>query len=86
MWYYFCFFSSRAGFLRRKGFQNEPARCPECRSARKQATGRGPAARPQRELFAAVCSACGVTTQVPFKPTAGKPVYCRACFQTNKNY
>jgi CxxC-x17-CxxC domain-containing protein len=23
-----------------------------------------------------------VATQVPFKPTAGKPVYCRDCFQS----
>ncbi len=25
------------------------------------------------------CSDCGKTTTVPFKPTAGKPVYCREC-------
>ncbi|SDF37242.1 zinc-ribbon domain containing protein [Sporolituus thermophilus] len=82
----FAFTAAEQAFYAEKGFRNEPARCPECRSARKQATGRGPAARPQRELFAAVCSACGVTTQVPFKPTAGKPVYCRDCFQVNKKY
>ena len=82
----FAFSATEQAFYAEKGFQNEPARCPECRSARKQATGRSLAARPQRELFAAVCSACGVATQVPFKPTAGKPVYCRACFQTNKSY
>lgn len=29
----------------------------------------------------AVCAACGKQTQVPFKPTAGRPVYCRDCFQ-----
>jgi CxxC-x17-CxxC domain-containing protein len=23
-----------------------------------------------------------VTTQVPFRPTPGKPVYCRDCFQS----
>jgi len=34
-----------------------------------------------RSLFAAVCSECGKETQVPFRPTAGKPVYCRECFQ-----
>ncbi|MGL5515015.1 MAG: CxxC-x17-CxxC domain-containing protein, partial [Sporomusa sp.] len=22
--------------------------------------------------------------QVPFRPTAGKPVYCRDCFQSNR--
>ena len=25
------------------------------------------------------CSDCGKTATVPFKPTAGKPVYCREC-------
>src|SRR3990172_3714710 len=32
-----------------------------------------------RELHTAVCSNCGVSTQVPFRPTPGKPVYCRDC-------
>ncbi|MDD1743939.1 MAG: hypothetical protein LUO85_04855, partial [Methanomassiliicoccales archaeon] len=27
------------------------------------------------------CSDCGAQTQVPFKPTEGRPVYCRDCFQ-----
>ena len=27
------------------------------------------------------CSACGTETTVPFKPTQGRPVLCRACFQ-----
>ena len=25
------------------------------------------------------CTDCGRTATVPFKPTAGKPVYCREC-------
>lgn len=33
--------------------------------------------RPPREMFDAVCADCGKTTQVPFKPTPGRPVYCR---------
>ena len=32
----------------------------------------------------ATCSDCGTTTQVPFKPTAGRPVYCRDCFQKHR--
>jgi CxxC-x17-CxxC domain-containing protein len=31
-------------------------------------------------MFEATCTECGKTTTVPFKPTAGEPVYCRACF------
>jgi CxxC-x17-CxxC domain-containing protein len=38
--------------------------------------GRGP----PREMHKAVCSDCGKEAQVPFKPTEGRPVYCRDCF------
>lgn len=84
----FAFTASEQAFYAEKGFQNEPSRCPSCRAARKQQTGgrNNSGFRQQREMFDAVCSACGVTTQVPFKPTAGKPVYCRDCFQSNRNY
>jgi CxxC-x17-CxxC domain-containing protein len=30
------------------------------------------------------CSACGKETTVPFKPTQGRPVFCKECFQTRK--
>jgi CxxC-x17-CxxC domain-containing protein len=38
--------------------------------------------RAPREMFDAVCSTCGKDTQVPFRPTSGKPVYCSDCFRT----
>jgi CxxC-x17-CxxC domain-containing protein len=34
--------------------------------------------RPETRIH---CSACGVETTVPFRPTQGRPVLCRACFQ-----
>jgi CxxC-x17-CxxC domain-containing protein len=37
--------------------------------------------RGPREMFPATCSSCGKPTQVPFKPTSGKPVYCSDCFR-----
>jgi CxxC-x17-CxxC domain-containing protein len=37
-----------------------------------------------RQLFPATCSECGQQTEVPFNPTAGKPVYCRDCFASRK--
>ena len=43
--------------------------------------GGGGGSRGTRELFSAVCAECGKTTQVPFKPTEGRPVYCRDCYQ-----
>jgi CxxC-x17-CxxC domain-containing protein len=51
-------------------------------NVRKQETGR---LQPRtREMHDAVCSDCGAKTQVPFKPTEGRPVYCRDCFQKHK--
>lgn len=70
----FTFSASEQEFYAEKGFQNDPARCPECRAARKRA--RGP-----REMFTVICAECGVETQVPFKPTDDRPVYCRDCFE-----
>ena len=37
-----------------------------------------------RQLFPAVCSACGKDTEVPFQPSSDKPVYCRECFQERR--
>ncbi|NLB75025.1 MAG: hypothetical protein GX799_00970 [Crenarchaeota archaeon] len=30
------------------------------------------------------CSDCGKAATVPFKPTAGKPVYCRECLSKHR--
>jgi CxxC-x17-CxxC domain-containing protein len=70
----FVFSAREQEFYQSKGFENEPSRCPECRSVRK--SGR----RGTRELTEIVCAACGVITEVPFKPTGTKPVYCRDCY------
>ena len=36
---------------------------------------------PQRQVYQAVCSACGASTTVPFQPTPGREVFCRPCLQ-----
>ena len=33
------------------------------------------------ELHKAVCVQCGKDCEVPFRPSQGKPVYCRDCFK-----
>ena len=33
-----------------------------------------------REMHQVICSNCGKETEVPFKPTGDRPVYCRECF------
>ena len=37
-----------------------------------------------REMTKTTCSDCGAETEVPFKPTEGRPVYCRECFQKRR--
>ncbi len=37
-----------------------------------------------RQMFPTTCAQCGKQTEVPFKPTGSRPVYCRECFQTQK--
>jgi len=39
-----------------------------------------------REMHKATCSDCGKECEVPFKPTEGKPVYCRDCYQKHKKF
>ena len=39
-----------------------------------------------REMHKATCSECGKECEVPFKPTEGKPVYCRDCFAKRRRY
>lgn len=40
--------------------------------------------RGPREMHTVTCSACGQETQVPFKPTEGRPVYCKECYRKQK--
>ena len=72
-----------------RGYTNEPKRCPECRQARKtdqnrlggNSYGNGNYGSTRRQMFPAVCSDCGKTTEVPFEPRQGRPVYCSDCYR-----
>ncbi len=75
----FVFSASEQAFFAEKGFQNEPTRCPACRAARRAQNGNG-----QRQMFEVICDGCGKTTQVPFQPRGDKPVYCRECFDAQR--
>ncbi len=74
----FVFTAGEQEFYASKGFENEPSRCPECRTARKQS--RNAYGQP-RQMFTATCTTCGNEAEVPFKPHPDKPVYCRDCYQ-----
>lgn len=95
----FMFTAGEQEFFASRGLTNEPSRCPSCRAINKAqrngavgVPGGSPNAvaatstfeRPRRELFAAVCSACGKETRVPFQPTGDRPVYCSDCFSTQR--
>ena len=71
----FIFTAGEQEFYAEKGFTNEPGRCSDCRARRRRERAGG-----NREMHVAICAECGAETQVPFKPTTGKPIYCDECF------
>jgi len=78
----FSFTAEEQEFYQSKGYTNEPKRCPSCRQARKTERNgsRGNSYGQPRQMFSATCAQCGNDTQVPFKPTSGRPVYCSDCY------
>ncbi len=79
----FAFTASEQAFFAEKGFQNEPGRCPTCRSARRNQGGGG-GGRPAHQMYEVICDGCGQNTQVPFQPRGDRPVYCRECFDAQR--
>jgi CxxC-x17-CxxC domain-containing protein len=79
-----------------KPTQGKPVRCKDCFSKNKPQRSFGGNNnrrfdnrnsfndRP-REMHKATCSDCGSECEVPFKPTQGKPVRCKDCFQASRN-
>ncbi|MCK4335594.1 MAG: DNA-directed RNA polymerase [Candidatus Aenigmarchaeota archaeon] len=39
-----------------------------------------------REMHKTICSECGKECEVPFKPTEGRPVYCRDCLAKKRRF
>jgi CxxC-x17-CxxC domain-containing protein len=74
----FVFTASEQEFYAEKGFTNEPQRCKACRDARKASRGGNGGGR---QMYDAVCSACGKPCKVPFEPRGDRPVYCSDCFR-----
>ncbi len=71
-------------FFHDKGLQNEPKRCKPCKQAKNERLAAISAAQAagvrQRIEVAVNCAQCGQQTTVPFYPSQGRPVFCRACF------
>ncbi|MBI3038214.1 zinc-ribbon domain containing protein [bacterium] len=81
----FVFTVSEQQFYKERGFENEPRRCKNCRDSRRSGRGGNRGMGGQRKFHEVTCADCGKVTQVPFKPTGEKPVYCRDCFGKYKS-
>lgn len=80
----FVFTAGEQLFFHDKQFKNEPKRCKTCKAKRVSVLGAAPAQSNgsfSKVETRTVCSNCGKDTTVPFKPTQGRPVFCRECFQ-----
>lgn len=71
-------------FFRDKGLQNPPKRCKTCKQAKNERLSAIANAQTtgikQKIEVAVFCANCAGYTTVPFYPSQGRPVYCRACF------
>jgi CxxC-x17-CxxC domain-containing protein len=77
----FVFTAGEQLFYSDKGFKNEPKRCKACKGKRSNALS---GQSYHRVETTTTCTQCGKETTVPFKPTQGRPVYCRECFQQRR--
>jgi CxxC-x17-CxxC domain-containing protein len=73
----FVFTAGEQFFFHDKQFKNDPKRCKHCK-AKRSSSSSGVRVRTETRT---TCSECGAATTVPFKPTQGRPVLCRSCFQ-----
>ena len=72
----FVFTAGEQSFFHDKQFMNDPKRCKQCKAKRNPGFR-----KPVRTETKAICAECGMETTVPFTPSQGRPVLCRACFQ-----
>lgn len=70
----FTFTAGEQEFYEEKGF-TPPKRCQDCRAAKKAAG---------RQFTKVTCAGCGKETEVPFVPSGDRPVYCRECFEAQR--
>ena len=82
----FLFTAGEQLFFHDKQFKNEPKRCKGCKAKRAEGggPGTGGGSTQIRSETKTTCSQCGKETTVPFRPTQGRPVFCRECFQQRR--
>jgi CxxC-x17-CxxC domain-containing protein len=81
----FVFSRNEQAFYAERGFTNEPKRCKNCRDKRKTSRDGASGGR-DRQMVTVTCDSCGVSTEVPFTPVSGKPVYCRDCYNQRRSH
>jgi CxxC-x17-CxxC domain-containing protein len=81
----FTFTAGEQQFFADKGLKNAPKRCKSCKTKKNdriiavsQAYTQG--LHHERVEVSVKCALCGIETTIPFRPTQGRPVYCRDCF------
>jgi CxxC-x17-CxxC domain-containing protein len=80
----FLFTAGEQAFFHDKRFQNAPKRCKICKAKRIADLGVQGNAHGGRAQTRTTCSQCGKETTVPFRPSQGRPVLCRECFQQKR--
>jgi CxxC-x17-CxxC domain-containing protein len=85
----FIFTAGEQLFFHDKRFRNEPKRCKNCKSKRVAVLNAPQPSVPPRQTgrveTRANCSQCGKSTTVPFRPTQGRPIFCRECFTQRRD-
>lgn len=80
----FVFTAGEQLFFYDKQFKNEPKRCKNCKGKRVAVLGATQGHGYAKTETRTNCSHCGKDTTVPFRPTQGRPVLCRECFQQRR--
>jgi len=81
----FVFTAGEQLFFYDKQFKNEPKRCKNCKGKRVAVLGASHGQPYAKTETRTNCSHCGKETTVPFRPTQGRPVLCRECFQQKRH-
>lgn len=70
---------------------SKPVLCKDCfQGSAQEGRGRsesrsfGRGRSDDRQMYEAVCSSCGDTCQIPFRPSPGRDVFCSRCFEKNE--
>jgi len=67
---------------------DRPVYCADCNRAHRESRRDNHGGGGQRQMYQVdeKCAGCGTAiTQLPFRPNGNSPLYCRDCYQKNRN-